>query len=152
MPEGFLRHSLFTEPLHGAFQCTGAWKENDRHLTPSLFCKSSFEYVFMASTATPRPRYSPFHVSANTLLYNATPGSVITNGDHQGSRENFVAVTRPIQSFETFLSGSRRKVGTVQRLVGGTYLVYHIDGGLRAISKEAKDHINLILTGEYCLG
>ena len=74
MPESFPRHSFLAEPLHGALSVHRyAERERDQQLTPIIFRKSLFEYVLMTLIATSRPRYSPFHTSANPPLYNATP-------------------------------------------------------------------------------
>ena len=72
MSEGFPRDNLLAEPLWGTVSVQ-MWEGGNQQLTPIVFCKSLFEYVLMTLTATSRPRYSPFHTSANPPLHNATP-------------------------------------------------------------------------------
>jgi hypothetical protein len=56
-----------------------------------------------------------------------------------------VAATCPVQRFETFLSGPRRKIGPIQRFV------YHIDKGLCIVRKKATYCVTLIFVREDCL-
>ena len=67
-------------------------------------------------------------------------GSVVANGDFQSPREECVAATRPVQRFETFLSGPWRKIGPIQRFV------HHIDKGLCIVPKKATDRVTLVFT------
>ena len=72
MPKCFPRHNFFAEPLDGALSVhKRAGRGYNQQLTPTIFCKSLFEYVLRTFTATSRPQYTPFHTSANPPLYNA---------------------------------------------------------------------------------
>ena len=72
MLECFPRNDLLAEPLHGALSAhEHTERERNQQLTPTIFCKSLFEYVLITFTATSRPQYTPFHTSANPPLYNA---------------------------------------------------------------------------------
>ena len=69
MPEGFPRYDLLAKPLRRALLVhVDAEREHDQRLTPIIFCKSLFEYVFMTFTATSRPQCLPFHTSPNPPL------------------------------------------------------------------------------------
>ena len=140
--------------------------ECGQKLTPTTLCKSLSEYILMTFTATSRPQCCPFQTSANPplnnvllvrsngigifkdvgrsawwphVLYNVLRQFSRAPGERSGlssawSRERVNA------SFDghgfTVTSGRR------------TYLIYHVDKGLRVVSKEATDRFTLILTRE----